>query len=84
VDFHNKGHTNVYGSLKFSKVVGDYLVEYYGFEDKRGLEGWEKGYKAYMAYCTVYTCLLNGSTVCGLSAKYRPCRSRRSPGSASG
>lgn len=58
VDFHNKGHTNIHGSLKFSKAVGDYLVEHYGFEDKRGLEGWEsweKGYKAYMAYCAIYT-----------------------------
>jgi len=57
-DFYNKGHTNVHGSLKFSKALGDYLVENYHFEDKRGLPGWEDWDKAsqlYNAYCSAYT-----------------------------
>ena len=37
MDYH---HTNIHGSLKFSKTLGDYLVEQYHFEDKRGLSSW--------------------------------------------
>jgi hypothetical protein len=57
-DFYNSGHTNVHGSLKFSKILGDYLVENYHFEDKRGLPGWEswdKACQSYNAICSLYT-----------------------------
>ena len=57
-DFYNAGHTNIHGSIKFSKAVGDYLVEHYHFEDKRGLPGWESwddACEAYMQYCEMYT-----------------------------
>ena len=40
-DFFNITHTNVHGSLKFSRALGKYLVERYGFSDKRGTPGWE-------------------------------------------
>ncbi len=57
-DFFNKGHTNIHGSMKFSKAVGDYLVENYGFEDKRGLpdwESWDAAMETYNAYREMYT-----------------------------
>ena len=57
-DFYNKGHTNIHGSMKFSKAVGDYLVENYGFEDKRGLpdwESWDVALETYNAYREMYT-----------------------------
>lgn len=40
-DFFNITHTNVHGSLKFSRALSKYLVENYGFVDKRGAPGWE-------------------------------------------
>ena len=40
-DFFNSTHTNVHGSLKFSRALSKYLVENYGFADKRGAPGWE-------------------------------------------
>lgn len=52
-DFYNDRHTNVHGSLKFSKYLGDYLVEHYGFEDKRGQpewESWDKSWESYLSY----------------------------------
>ena len=57
-DFYNSGHTNIHGSLKFSKALGDYLVENYHFDDKRGLPGWESwddACQAYGSYSNVYT-----------------------------
>lgn len=56
-DFYNKNHTNVHGSLKFSHYLGKYLVEQYGFRDKRGSSGWESWDKAaeeYMAFLAPY------------------------------
>ncbi len=40
-DFYNKSHTNVHGALKFTKYLGQYLIDHYGFSDKRGQNGWE-------------------------------------------
>lgn len=40
-DYIDHAHTNVHGSLKYSAFLGDYLVEHYGFTDKRGAAGWE-------------------------------------------
>lgn len=37
-DFYNKRHTNIHGSIKFTHYVGGYLVDTFGFEDKRGRE----------------------------------------------
>ena len=41
-DFKDDKHTNVHGSVKFSRFLTDYLVENYGFTDKRGQAGWEE------------------------------------------
>lgn len=56
-DFYNVGHTNIHGSIKFTKAMGDYLVERYHFEDKRGQPGWESWDrlgKKYAKYCAKY------------------------------
>ena len=49
-DFYNRFHTNVHGSLKYSHDLADYLVEHYGFTDKRGTAGWESWDEAAEAY----------------------------------
>ena len=49
-DFFNITHTNVHGSLKFSRALGKYLVERYGFSDKRGVPGWESWDAALESY----------------------------------
>lgn len=49
-DFYNRNHTNVHGSIKYTQYLSEYLIENYGFEDKRGEEAyksWDKGYKKY-------------------------------------
>ena len=35
-DFYDKDHTNVHGALKFTEFLSQYLIEKYGFRDKRG------------------------------------------------
>lgn len=35
-DFYNAMHCNIHGSLKFTYALGSYLMENYGFRDKRG------------------------------------------------
>lgn len=59
MDFFNSKHTNIHGALKFCKAVGDYLVENYGFEDKRGRPGWESWDEAWEKYKSICeACLL--------------------------
>ena len=35
-DFYDEDHMNVHGSLKFTEYFSNYLIEHYGFTDKRG------------------------------------------------
>ncbi len=35
-DFYNNTHTNIHGSIKFTNYLSEYLIENYGFADKRG------------------------------------------------
>lgn len=49
-DYFDRWHANVHGSLKFCSYLGNYLVENYGFEDKRGQEGWESWDEALERY----------------------------------
>lgn len=55
-DYYNKFHTNVHGSLKYTRGLAAYLAEQYGFADKRGQAGWESWdaaaaeYRSYMSY----------------------------------
>ena len=56
-DYYNENHTNVHGSLKFSDYLGRYLVEQYGFTDKRGQpdwESWDRAARDYMDYVSPY------------------------------
>ena len=49
-DFYNRNHTNVHGSIKYTQYLSEYLIENYGFEDKRfdeAYKSWDKGYKKY-------------------------------------
>ena len=40
-DFYNGNHTNVHGSIKYTRRLAEYMIENYGFTDKRGVRGWE-------------------------------------------
>lgn len=45
VDFYNREHANLHGSIKFTDYFAQYLIDNYGFEDKRGDENysdWEE------------------------------------------
>jgi hypothetical protein len=51
VDFMDKGHTNVNGSYKFTKVFSAYLAEQYGLTDHRGessYASWDEKAAQYM------------------------------------
>jgi len=37
-DFYNIQHTNIHGSIKFTHYITQYMIERYGFSDKRGDE----------------------------------------------
>lgn len=56
-DYYNDHHTNIHGSIKFTRYLSDYLVETYGFQNKRGQErysSWDEGRKKYSAYMDGY------------------------------
>jgi len=56
-DFYNRNHTNVHGSIKYTQYLSEYLIENYGFEDKRfdeAYKSWDKGYKKYSKKRSVY------------------------------
>ena len=49
-DFYNEGHTNVHGSLKYTRYLAEYLMEHYGMENKHGdatYASWDTGYDRY-------------------------------------
>ena len=51
-DYYNEGHTNIHGAIKVTDYIGKYLVENYGFEDKRGnpaYSSWDEAYDKYTA-----------------------------------
>jgi hypothetical protein len=57
-DWLDGGHVNIHGSEKFTHYVGQYLVDNYGFIDKRGgveYIPWNKAYQAYQALIDKYT-----------------------------
>ena len=49
-DYFDRNHTNVHGSIKYTDYLARYLVENYGFEDKRGQPGWESWDEAVALY----------------------------------
>lgn len=49
-DYYNNPHTNIHGSLKFTNYVSEYLIDKYGFTDKRNDEtysSWNNGWEEY-------------------------------------
>lgn len=53
VDYYNVNHTNIHGSMKFTYYLSDYLIENYGFEDKRGDDDyaeWDQAVTDYDVY----------------------------------
>ena len=49
-DLYNERHTNIHGSIKFTRYVSEYLIDNYGFEDKRGEEAyssWDEAFEEY-------------------------------------
>lgn len=49
-DYYNNGHANIHGSLKYTRFLSRYLIENYGFTDKRGQEAYESWDKAVEKY----------------------------------
>ncbi|MBQ7118378.1 MAG: hypothetical protein IJN88_09225 [Clostridia bacterium] len=48
--YYDERHTNIHGSILVTDYISDYLIENYGFEDKRGKEeyaSWDEKCKAY-------------------------------------
>lgn len=56
-DYYDIGHTNIHGSNKYTNYLSKYLIETYGFEDKRGNEDyshWDTSYKDYMEIASAH------------------------------
>lgn len=56
-DFSMYVHTNVHGATKFTNYISEYLVENYGFSDKRGdslYADWEEAAREYNASVAPY------------------------------
>lgn len=50
MDFQDRSHTNTHGAVKYSFYLSEYLIENYGFTDKRGLaeySSWDEALKNY-------------------------------------
>ncbi len=57
-DYYNLQHTNIHGSLKFTSYLSAYLVEHYGFSNKRDdprYASWENGLQDYREYFEKFT-----------------------------
>ncbi len=55
--YYDNKHTNIHGSVLVTDYVSDYLIENYGFEDKRGTEeyaDWDEDCKAYYKHIAKY------------------------------
>lgn len=49
-DFYNATHCNVHGAIKYTNYMSRYLIENYGFEDKRGDEAYQSWDSAFTEY----------------------------------
>lgn len=57
-DFYNLLHTNVHGSIKYTYYLGQYLMQHYNFEDKRGnadFTDWDQAADSYLDIISKYT-----------------------------
>lgn len=49
-DYYDKNHVNIFGADKYTRFVGDYLMEHYSFEDRRGqaeYTQWDQDYEVW-------------------------------------
>ncbi len=56
-DYYNNNHTNVHGALKFTNYICEYLIDNYGFEDKRDnkdYDSWNESFKEYSETASQY------------------------------
>lgn len=56
-DFYNTAHTNIHGSAKFTQYVANYLIENYGFTDKRqdpDYAAWNTAFDSYTKMVSPY------------------------------
>ncbi len=49
-DYYHVTHTNIHGSIKFTYYLSEYLIENYGFKDKRGSEAYSSWDEAFSEY----------------------------------
>lgn len=49
-DYYNLHHTNLHGSIKYTYYLSEYLIEKYGFTDKRGEEDYADWDEAVVKY----------------------------------
>lgn len=50
-DYYNHRHTNIHGSMKLTKFLSEYLIENYGFKDKRNdpaYKDWNEEWDKYL------------------------------------
>lgn len=56
-DYYNEKHTNIHGSVKFTEYFAEYLIENYGFSDKReddNYSSWDERLEAYSEKISPY------------------------------
>ncbi|MBR3988603.1 MAG: hypothetical protein IKK10_04795 [Clostridia bacterium] len=56
-DYYDDSHVNIHGSLKYTYYLSEYLIENYGFEDKRSDETyahWNTSYESYMKMASAH------------------------------
>ncbi len=52
-DYYNPGHMNIHGSIKYTDYLSKYLIQKYGFTDKRKTEGYESWNEAAEKYINI-------------------------------
>ncbi len=57
-DYYNAGHTNIHGCIKTMAYTAQYLINHYGFKNKRGdpdYRDWDAAYEKYVGQIARYT-----------------------------
>ena len=49
-DYYNSKHTNLHGSLKFTRWLCEYLIRHYCMKDRRGSDGYESWNRAWARF----------------------------------
>ena len=53
-DFFDNTHTNIHGAIKYTDYIAAYLLEHYGFPDRRGDETYSDFFEAFARYHADY------------------------------